>query len=91
MPADTPLRGPRAHERPELTPDWVRLAGGVPLYHAFLADKPYIAKEEAQEAQDKTRYYITNHPNAVMQCEGKTPDEARKILESIEPSAQIAA
>jgi hypothetical protein len=81
------LVGPRAHERENrIELDDVRLADGRPLYHALLTNPEtlVLSPDEAREAQQKLLQMFTANPDEVLTCQGKTLEEARAILESIE-------
>ena len=86
-PLENPIIGPRAHEREKkLTPDQVRLANGVPLYYAFL-DNPNainLSPTEVQSAKSRLSKIIAADINGTLSCNGKSLEEARNILESIE-------
>lgn len=79
--------GPSADERDiKLKPESVSLADGSPLYHALLSDPNalVLSQSEAQEAKSRLSVLIEADPKGILSCQGKTLQEAKKILESIE-------
>lgn len=72
-------RGPDPHD--------VRLKDGSPLFYALLESdgaEGVLDKNSAQEAKSRLRERIAADSNAVLSCQGKTQEEARKILDSID-------
>ena len=82
---EEPVVGPQADER-DLSGrlETIMLAGGAPLYLAFLDEVPRVAGDEVQEAKQRVASLIEHYPDAIRSCAGKTMDEARKILEQAE-------
>ncbi|MSU45374.1 MAG: hypothetical protein EXS47_01965 [Candidatus Zambryskibacteria bacterium] len=79
--------GPESEDRESrVTPELVQLSEGQPLYHAFLRDPDAItvSTDEVHSAKSRLYQIIATNPEAVVSCNGKTIDEARAILESIE-------
>lgn len=69
----------RAEFAPEPT-----LADGSGLHHAFLAEKLVTSPQDNQDAKNRLEYIADFDPEGVIECAGKSPEEARKILEEIE-------
>jgi hypothetical protein len=68
------------------SPEDVKLANGDPLYYLFLEDAGgagVIRPEDSQQAHEQLRTIFAANPDAVLACDGKSPDEARKILSEI--------
>lgn len=79
--------GPRAHERePRLTPEGVQLADSSPLYYVLLENPNTInlSTSETQAARSRLSRIIEINREKVLSCQGKTRDEAKAILKSIE-------
>lgn len=84
----------RADERAsKFTPENVRLEGGKPLYYAFLKEPDALAlsHEESEAAHETLRKLAQFDENGVISCQGKTLDEAKKILEGIRTSMDSKA
>ncbi len=82
-----PLIGPSNEDREEgPSVHTVRLSNDAPLYHALLQDPeaPVVNLDEVREAKSRLAAIIDENPEAVLSCEGKTPEEAREILEAAE-------
>ncbi len=81
------LVGPRVNEREsKLEPENVRLTDGRPLYYALLANPEalVLSPDEAREAHQRLSQISAADPDKVLTCQGKTLEEARTILETIE-------
>jgi len=64
--------------------DVLTLEGGAPFYTAFLEDTPVADKNMVRQAKEKVKHLIEHFPEAVKLCAGKSPTEARRILEEAE-------
>lgn len=81
--------GPESEDRePTLTPESAHLSEGQPLYHALLdnPDAITVSADEVHSAKSRLYQIISLDPEAVLACNGKTLEEAKAILESIESS-----
>lgn len=88
---DLPLVGPRAHERKQRKNPWdVRVKEGDPLYYLLLpkgaAQHGYLRPDETREARKRLSGLIEQDRERVLSCQGKTREEALRILAEIDPS-----
>lgn len=82
-----PLVGPRAHEREKTPlPVEVSLDGGQPLYYALLPNPEalVLSPAEVQGAKSRLAEIVAIDAQKVMSCQGKSLEDARSILESVE-------
>lgn len=78
-------------------PEDTRLKDGAPLYHVFLEnpDAHVVNAHEVQTAKGELEKRIKQNRETVLQCQGKTREEALAILDSIgqnpRPGAELKA
>lgn len=73
----------------EPMPEHIQLQDGKPLYHLFIdtANGPgFVSNDESEDAHERLRELFAIDREKVLSCDGKTEDEARKILDSIHTS-----
>lgn len=90
--SNVPLVGPPADQRGERAPNpWdVKTADGDPLSWLFLPEgakeRGFIRPDETREARQQLSKLIARDTAKVLQCRGKTREEALRILAEIDPS-----
>jgi hypothetical protein len=73
-------------EKEVVSGEGMTLVDGKPLYHALLSDSsaPYVSADDAFKAKNRLQRVNELDPGAVLSCSGKTLQQAKHILETVE-------